>query len=187
VILAAAFPGEPETRLRALVSSYIAEAAAQEWPMMTHGTITLQIAPHALTEALQLTLALEPTGPGQQIAQREIAAALEKRNGCPSAAHQDQPIKSQLGQVVIPVPAGGLRAPGDRHGPQRQSARLCDYNGALCDRGSCIRAIDRRLRPTFHRRDISRTRTAVAGHTWCRNPSGEVKGRDQRYRSETPP
>ena len=41
------------------------------------------------------------------------------------------------------------------------------------------RAIDRRLRPTFHRRDISWTRTAVAGHTCCRNPSGEVKGGDQ--------
>jgi hypothetical protein len=77
VILAAAFPGEPETRLRALVSSYIAEAAAQEWPMMSHRTITLQIAPHALAEALQQTLALETTGPGQQIAQREITAALE--------------------------------------------------------------------------------------------------------------
>lgn len=77
VILAAAFPGEPETRLRTLVSSYIAEAAAQEWPMMSHGTITLQIVPHALAEALQQTLALESTGPGQQIAQREITAALE--------------------------------------------------------------------------------------------------------------
>ena len=77
VILAAAFPGEPETRLRALVSSYIAEAAAQEWPMMIHRTLTLQIAPRALAEALQLTLALESTGLGQQIAQREITAALE--------------------------------------------------------------------------------------------------------------
>jgi hypothetical protein len=76
VILAAAFPGEPETRLLTLVSSYIAEAAAQEWPMMSHGTITLQIVPHALAEALQQTLALESTGPGQQIAQREITAAL---------------------------------------------------------------------------------------------------------------
>ena len=44
---------------------------------MTHRTITLQIAPHALAEALQLTLALENTGLRQQIAQREIAAALE--------------------------------------------------------------------------------------------------------------
>ena len=32
MILAATFPGEPETRLRTLVHSYIADAAAQEWP-----------------------------------------------------------------------------------------------------------------------------------------------------------
>ena len=31
--------------------------------------------------------------------------------------------------VVIPVPAGRLRATGDRHGPQRQSARFCHHNG----------------------------------------------------------
>jgi hypothetical protein len=77
VILAATFPAEPETRLRGLISSYIAEAAAQEWPMMAHGKITLQMVPHSLAEALQLTLALEPAGPGQQTAQREITAALE--------------------------------------------------------------------------------------------------------------
>ena len=77
MILAAAFPGEPETRLRSLISSYIAEAAAQEWPMMAHRKITLQVAPHALAEALQLTLALLPNGPGQEIAQREITVAIE--------------------------------------------------------------------------------------------------------------
>ena len=77
VILAAVFPGDPETRLRALVSSYIAEATAQEWPMMAHRAITLRIAPHPLADAMQLTLALQPTGPGQQVAQREITTALE--------------------------------------------------------------------------------------------------------------
>ena len=77
VILAAAFPGEPEARLRSLISGYIAEASAQEWPMMAHPKITLQMTPHALAEALQLTLALVPNGPGQQIAQREITVAIE--------------------------------------------------------------------------------------------------------------
>jgi hypothetical protein len=77
VILAAAFPGEPQTRLHALISSYIADAAAQEWPMMAHRTITLQVAPHALAEALQLTLGLEPATYGQQAAQRDITVALE--------------------------------------------------------------------------------------------------------------
>ena len=76
-VLAAAFPGEPETRLRGLVRSYIADAVAQEWPMMAHRTATLQIVPYSLAEALQLTLTLTPSSPGQQTAQREITAALE--------------------------------------------------------------------------------------------------------------
>jgi len=77
VILAAAFPGEPETRLRNLVRSYVADAVAQEWPMMAHSTATLQVIPYSLAEALQFTLALTPSGPGQQTAQREITTALE--------------------------------------------------------------------------------------------------------------
>lgn len=129
-----------------MISSYIAEAIGQEWPMMARRTITLRIAPHSLAEALQLTLALEPTGHARR---QRIT---------------DQPIPSQLGQVVIPVLAGSLRIAGDRHGPQRQSARLCDHNGALRDWGSGIRVIDRRLRPTVHRRDIGQAHPAVAGH-----------------------
>jgi Protein of unknown function (DUF4239) len=61
-ILAAAFPGETQSHLDALVSSYIA---------------TLRIAPRPLADAMQFALATEPTGPGQQIAQRNITAALE--------------------------------------------------------------------------------------------------------------
>lgn len=77
VILAAAFPEEPETRLRNLIRSYVADAVAQEWPMMARGTATLQVIPYSLAEALQFTLTLTPSGQGQQIAQREIATALE--------------------------------------------------------------------------------------------------------------
>lgn len=76
-ILAAAFPGEAETNLRNLVRSYVADAVAQEWPMMAHRTATLQVIPYSLAEALQLTLGLTPSSPGQQIAQREITTALE--------------------------------------------------------------------------------------------------------------
>ena len=76
-LLAAAFPGEPKNRLDALISSYIAEAKAQEWPLMAHRAITLTKAPHALSEALQFTLSLQPAGAGQQIAQREIIGALQ--------------------------------------------------------------------------------------------------------------
>ena len=77
VILAAAFPGEPETRLRSLIRSYVGDAVAQEWPMMARGTATLHVIPYSLAEALQLTLALTPSSQGQQTAQREIATALE--------------------------------------------------------------------------------------------------------------
>lgn len=55
-ILASAFPGEPETRLRGLLRSYVAEATAQEWPMMAH-RITLRVTSHFLAETMQLTLA----------------------------------------------------------------------------------------------------------------------------------
>jgi hypothetical protein len=77
VILAAAFPGEPQAHLNALISRYIADAVAQEWPMMAHRTITLQITPNTLAEALQLTLGLAATSRGQEAAQHDITVALE--------------------------------------------------------------------------------------------------------------
>jgi len=45
--------------------------------MMAHRTATLQVIPYSLAEALQFTLAMTPSGQGQQTAQREIAVALE--------------------------------------------------------------------------------------------------------------
>jgi Protein of unknown function (DUF4239) len=77
VVLAGAFPGEAESRLRALVRRHIEEAATQEWPMMARGTATLRFTSHALAEAVQLTLALTPSTEGQKIAQHEIVTALE--------------------------------------------------------------------------------------------------------------
>src|SRR5262249_52250821 len=76
-LLAIAFPGEPKKPPDALISSYIAEAKAQEWPLLGHRAITLTKAPHALSEALRFTLSLQPVGEGQQIAQREIISALQ--------------------------------------------------------------------------------------------------------------
>ena len=77
VILAATFPGEPESHLRSQIHSYIADAVAQEWPMMAHRRATLDVIPYSLAGALQLTLSLTPNGQGQQTAQREITTALE--------------------------------------------------------------------------------------------------------------
>src|SRR5215467_9041843 len=77
VVLAVAFPGEPETRLRALVRRHIEQVTTEEWPMMAKGTATLRFTPPSLAEALQLTLALNPNTEGAKIAQREITTALE--------------------------------------------------------------------------------------------------------------
>ena len=44
---------------------------------MAEDAATLSISPPALNEALRTTLALAPTSPGQEIAQREIARSLE--------------------------------------------------------------------------------------------------------------
>jgi len=77
VILAAAFPGDPQTRLYALVRRHIEEVATREWPMMAHETASLSIIPPHLVEALQLTLALTPGNAGQQTAQREMVIQLE--------------------------------------------------------------------------------------------------------------
>jgi hypothetical protein len=77
VILASAFPGESEMRLRGLVHNYIADAVTQEWPLMAHRSAAPQMIPYSLAEALQLTLSLTPSGPGQQTAQRELTTALE--------------------------------------------------------------------------------------------------------------
>jgi len=77
VILSSSFPGETETRLRGLIRSNIEEAAVQEWPMMAQRTVTLTAVPRYLAEALQVTLALNPNGQGQEMARREIVTALE--------------------------------------------------------------------------------------------------------------
>ena len=77
VVLAATFPGEPESRLRVLIRRHIEQAVTQEWPTMARGTASLRFTPPLLVEALQLTLALAPDSEGQKNAQREIATALE--------------------------------------------------------------------------------------------------------------
>lgn len=77
VVLAAAFPGEAESRLQTLVRRHIEQVTTQEWPMMARGTATLRFTPLLLVEAMQLTLALSPNTEGAKIAQRGIATALE--------------------------------------------------------------------------------------------------------------
>jgi hypothetical protein len=77
VLLAAAFPGEPEARLRELIRSYIQDAVTQEWPAMARRNATLAIAPARLGEALRLALSLTPRCEGQVAAQREMLGSLQ--------------------------------------------------------------------------------------------------------------
>ena len=63
-ILASSIPGEFQVQLRELIRRYIADVVAQEWPMMAQGTANLRAMPGVLAEALQATLALNPSHEG---------------------------------------------------------------------------------------------------------------------------
>ena len=76
VLLAAAFPGEPEARLRDFVRRYIQEVVTHEWPAMAGRNATLTIAPPLLAEALRFAVSLGPGTEGQIAAEREIVSAL---------------------------------------------------------------------------------------------------------------
>ena len=52
--------------------------SATEWPQVAKGSVTLNLSPPALNQALQFTLALDVATPGQRTAQREVAASLER-------------------------------------------------------------------------------------------------------------
>ena len=97
LVLAAAFPGEHEAALRALVRQHIEEAKSREWPMMAKGSATLSLASPALIDALRLALAISPGNQGQQTAQaeivREIRTALTARRERILISH------SQVGSV----------------------------------------------------------------------------------------
>jgi hypothetical protein len=66
-----------KVQLHELIRRYIADVVAQEWRMMAQGTANLRAIPGVLAEALQATLALNPSSEGQKTAQRDIATALE--------------------------------------------------------------------------------------------------------------
>jgi hypothetical protein len=77
VLLSRAFPGEPQTRMRALIARHIQDARDTEWPAMARHEATLTMVPAALGEALELAVMMPVSGEGQVAAQREIFRALE--------------------------------------------------------------------------------------------------------------
>ncbi|SAK79937.1 hypothetical protein AWB80_04979 [Caballeronia pedi] len=78
VVMSAVLPPEAQTELRKLIRDYIQEVAGTEWPLMAQGVVTLNISPPALNKAIQFTLSLKVETPGQQTAQRDVAASLEQ-------------------------------------------------------------------------------------------------------------
>jgi hypothetical protein len=78
ILLSDIFPEESKTRLHALVRRYITHTATLEWPIMARQFSTLTAPPPDLVEALHLALALTPNGRGQEVAQGEMAAALDR-------------------------------------------------------------------------------------------------------------
>jgi hypothetical protein len=76
-ILSHEFPAQVEHRLRAMIRQHIQTAVNEEWPAMARQDATLTLIPTALAQALKLALDLEPTTPGQAIAQRELVATIQ--------------------------------------------------------------------------------------------------------------
>jgi hypothetical protein len=77
VLLAHAFPGEPETRMNTLVRRQIRNAVDEEWPAMAQGEATLAVISAPLAEGLQLAIGLSPRTEGQRTAQQELVASLQ--------------------------------------------------------------------------------------------------------------
>ena len=76
-ILVRAFPGEPETRMNALIRRQIREEADHEWPAMAHQQATLTVIPAPLAQGLELAIGLSPRTEGQQAAQRAMVDSLQ--------------------------------------------------------------------------------------------------------------
>src|SRR4029453_77244 len=77
VVLAAYFPQEQETRIRALVRPHIQKAVNEEWPAMDRRRASLSLISAADTEGLQLALSIVPQNEAQAIAQREMVSSLQ--------------------------------------------------------------------------------------------------------------
>ncbi|WP_259295087.1 DUF4239 domain-containing protein [Paraburkholderia sp. DHOC27] len=78
VVVSAVLPEDAQTELRRMIRDYIQYTATTEWPLVAKGAVTLNISPPTLNNALQYTLSLPVVTPGQQTAQREVAASLEQ-------------------------------------------------------------------------------------------------------------
>jgi hypothetical protein len=77
VILAHTFPGTPDSRIDALIRTYIRNAANEEWPAMAHHRATLTVIPAQLVEALRIAIGLTPRTDGEKAAQQQMISSLQ--------------------------------------------------------------------------------------------------------------
>jgi hypothetical protein len=77
LVTGAAFPGQPQARMDALIRQHIRGAAYDEWPAMERQSATLRVVPRSLASALDVAVLLKPTDSGQATAQREIVSSLQ--------------------------------------------------------------------------------------------------------------
>jgi type IV secretory pathway VirJ component len=77
VVLAAYYPQEQETRIRAFVRRHIQNAVNEEWPAMAKRRANLPLITAAYSEGLQLALSIVPQNEAQMIVQREMVSSLQ--------------------------------------------------------------------------------------------------------------
>lgn len=80
VLLAAHFPKDTETRVKALVRKHIRDAVDKEWPAMARQEATLAMFTAEADEMLELTLSVQAQGETQSVAQRAMLAAFQTAN-----------------------------------------------------------------------------------------------------------
>ena len=77
VLLDRAFPGEPKTRMDALIRRDIRNVVDEEWPAMANQRETLTVIPGPLAQALRFAIAFSPRTEGQKAAQSGIVDSLQ--------------------------------------------------------------------------------------------------------------
>jgi hypothetical protein len=80
LLLASVFPGETESRARALVRRHVQDAVNLEWPAMARQEATLTMMTSEASEMVELTVSLRPQNDTQILAQREMLQAMQDAN-----------------------------------------------------------------------------------------------------------
>lgn len=91
VVLAATFPSDTESRVRALVRRHIEDAVQREWPAMARQEATLTMVSSEAGAIVELTISIEPQNETQALARREMLRAMQDANG----ARRDRIVISQ--------------------------------------------------------------------------------------------